>query len=751
MGNNIENVHSELSRDLNLFHVVMMGLGMMIGAGVFLGIGSCIEIVGPGGLLLTFAINGMIALFTAMSYAELSSAIPRAGGAYNFARISYGRRVSFVAGWMEWFASSVAGSMYAATFALYTMKFILVTCFGLNLPPLATDIINRGVAVMAALLFIYINYRGTSETGKIGALVTLGQTTFMLLIGIGGLFVVLFHPERMANFADFMPKGWLKLPVAMGAIYVAFEGYEVIAQAGDEVKNPKINLPKAMLYSVLVVTFTYVLVAFSSIIAVNANAPDLNGQPAWAWIGSYGAEGFQAAVGRMMPFANLLLTLAVIFSSTSALNATIYSGTRASYALGRDGMLPKFFESISKRNTPFGALIVTGGIVITMAALLPVMKVAASASLLFLILFFMVNLCVIKVRRTMSDELTYGYLMPLFPFIPIFAIICQVILVMFMHEFSMMAVALGAAIVIMGFLMFQFYGKAHAKSTPDEILVFEEETEHEVSEGNKVMMAVANPANALAMVKNTYRLCERQDASVELIHMVPVPEAVTLSDSEPYKLEGKEGIIETILYLSGRFKVNTTLRYCRNIARGIVSAVREKRIDMLVMGWHGGRSKTSHFALGSTIDPIIERAACDVVIMKNCDSRPCKKILIPVAGGPNSSLALRVADMVADKDVELTVFSVVTRRMNFDPSAIISKELDNIKTPTEQITHKSVVSENVEEAILKEAENYDMMVIGATRSSHIFQASLPESIASKCDKPIIMVSARRRKIFGKRR
>ena len=233
--------------------------------------------------------------------------------------------------------------------------------------------------------------------------------------------------------------------------------------------------------------------------------------------------------------------------------------------------------------------------------------------------------------------------------------------------------------------------------------------------------------------------------------MVPVPEAVTLSDSEPYKLEGKEGIIETILYLSGRFKVNTTLRYCRNIARGIVSAVREKRIDMLVMGWHGGRSKTSHFALGSTIDPIIERAACDVVIMKNCDSRPCKKILIPVAGGPNSSLALRVADMVADKDVELTVFSVVTRRMNFDPSAIISKELDNIKTPTEQITHKSVVSENVEEAILKEAENYDMMVIGATRSSHIFQASLPESIASKCDKPIIMVSARRRKIFGKRR
>ncbi len=105
-------VTAELSRDLSLFHLTMMGLGMMIGAGVFLGIGNAIRIAGPGGVLLTFALNTLLALFTAMSYAELSSAIPRAGGAYNFARIGFGGGTSFLAGWMEWFASSVAGSMY---------------------------------------------------------------------------------------------------------------------------------------------------------------------------------------------------------------------------------------------------------------------------------------------------------------------------------------------------------------------------------------------------------------------------------------------------------------------------------------------------------------------------------------------------------------------------------------------------------------------------------------------------------------
>ena len=117
-------VSEELSRDLSLFHITMMGLGMMIGAGVFIGIGISVGEAGPGGVVLTFCLNGLIALFTAMSFAELSSAIPRAGGAYNFARIAFGRGPSFLAGWMEWFASSVAGSLYAVVFAGYTVKYV---------------------------------------------------------------------------------------------------------------------------------------------------------------------------------------------------------------------------------------------------------------------------------------------------------------------------------------------------------------------------------------------------------------------------------------------------------------------------------------------------------------------------------------------------------------------------------------------------------------------------------------------------
>ncbi len=441
----------ELSRELSLFHITMMGLGMMIGAGVFLGMGISIAEAGPGGVVLTFALNGLLAMFTAMSFAELSSAIPRAGGAYNFARIGFGRGTSFLAGWMEWFASSVAGSMYALTFAIYTVHFInaLGWLNGLynmaGLPPGSVQAqslemtIVKVVAVITVITFIYINFRGASETGKIGAIITMGQTVFVVTIGIVGIIAVIKDPSRLANFTPFMPKGWSQLLVTMGFTYVAFEGYEVIAQAGDEAIDPRRNLPKAMIYSVCIVTIIYILVAFATVVSVKTGTQGVEG-PAWQWIGSFHEKGFGEAVSRLMPFGHFILTLAVIFSSTSALNATIYSATRASYALGRDSMLPKFFALIHKtKNTPYGALIATSVIVLVVTTLLPTKDVASSASIMFLFLFFLVNLCVIKIRRSMADELTYGFLMPLFPLFPILAIICQVVLAVWLVHMSLIA------------------------------------------------------------------------------------------------------------------------------------------------------------------------------------------------------------------------------------------------------------------------------------------------------------------------
>ncbi len=741
-------VSSELSRDLNLFHVTMMGLGMMIGAGVFIGIGISTGRVGPGGVIMTFALSGLLALFTAMSFAELSSAIPRAGGAYNFARIAFGRGPSFLAGWMEWFASSVAGSLYAVVFAGYTVKYVTNGLLGMDLADEDLMVVVRIVAVAVASLFIYINYRGASETGKIGAIITVGQMLFVVAIAVIGIVIAIVEPSRMANFTPFMPNGWGELLVTMGFIYVAFEGFEVIAQAGDETIDPKRNIPKAMLYSVLIVTITYVAVSFATMVSIKSGAEGV-GDEVWRWIGTRGPQadgehGFGEAINRMIPFGGLLVTLAVVFASTSAMNATVYSATRASYALGRDRMLPAAFAKISpKRKTPYVALAFTGVIVLVVAGLLPTKDVASCASIMFLFLFLMVNLCVIKIRRNMGDELTYGFVMPLFPLFPILAIIFQVLLAANILHMSLMAWIIAPIWVLAGIVLYFAYSRSRAITTADEILVIEE-GETPAGDGCRIMVSVANPDGALQLVQNTYRICSARNARVELLHMVPVPDQVPLADAGPYMLEGKEGIQETMLYLAPQFPISTHLRYCRNVARGIVSAVREKKINMLIMGWHG-RSRSGLFHLGSTVDPIIERAPCDVVILKDCGgNRVFKRVLVPVAGGPNSALALEIASTLADGQEGRIVAFTVDRGMGFDLDAFLEKNRSRLRLPRERIETKIVSRADIRQAILDESQEYDLVVLGSTAEARLRlmrHDPVPEAVAKACKKPLVMVRA----------
>ena len=736
----------------------MMGLGMMIGAGVFLGMGISIGEAGPGGVILTFALNGLLAMLTAMSFAELSSAIPRAGGAYNFARIGFGRGTSFLAGWMEWFASSVAGSMYALTFAIYTVRFAgelhwlnglyhLAGCTPGSVEAESIDgMIVKVVAVVTAITFIYINFRGASETGKIGAIITMGQTLFVVTIGVVGVMTVIKDPSRLENFKPFMPEGWSKLLITMGFTYVAFEGYEVIAQAGDEAIDPRRNLPKAMIYSVCIVTTIYILVAFATVVSVKG----VDG-PVWQWIGSFGEEGFGEAVACLMPYKNIgnfVLTLAVIFSSTSALNATIYSATRASYALGRDSMLPKFFALIHKtKNTPYGALIATSIIVLIVTTMLPTKHVASSASIMFLFLFFMVNLCVIKIRLSMADELTYGFLMPLFPLFPILAIICQVVLAVWLVHMSLIAWIVAPIWILTGLAIYWGYARSRATITEDEILVIEEQKHHQEPLDGKypIMVAVANPDNASQLIQSTYRLCGAKDAQLELIHMVQVPDQVSLHDAEKYTHTGKEGLMEVMLSLALHFPISTTIRYCRNVARGIVSAIREKRTKMLVLGWHGVKHHTI-FNLGSKIDPIIEQAPCNVVVLKDCGgNKVFKSALVPIAGGPNGALALEIASILTAPDEgTVTAFSVDTGLGPVDFHQFIDDNSKKFDIPRDNLKTKTVKAKSAVKAILAEAKNHDLVVLGTTHKSLLVQMgrmSLPEKIAYRSPKPVVMVKS----------
>jgi len=260
------------------------------------------------------------------------------------------------------------------------------------------------------------------------------------------------------------------------------------------------------------------------------------------------------------------------------------------------------------------------------------------------------------------------------------------------------------------------------------------------------MVAVGNPDNALELVQNTYKLCGAKDARVDLLHMVAVPDQVPLSDAARYMHEGRESIMETMLYLGPLFPISSHLRYCRSVSRGILSGVREKRVNMLIMGWHG-RPRARAFNLGSTVDPIIERAPCNVVVLKGCGGNQVfKRVLVPLAGGLNGLFALEIAEILADpEDGEVTAVTVETgrRRKSFDISAFVETNIQTGKI-TGPIRTKTIASADIVASILAEAADYDLVVMGCTREplvSQLVRTPIPETIAQRCDKPLVMVKA----------
>ena len=226
-----------LVRSLNLLDIVMVGIAAMIGGAIFVLTGPAIGLAGSA-VLLAFIINAIITLFTAMGYAELGSAIPEAGGGYLWVREGLPRPNAFFSGWLAWLAHIIAGSLYAVGFGSFLASFLQSTDI-LTMDSLFGFIpIDKLFAVMAVALFAFINIRGTSETGKIGTVVTMFQLLAIVSIIVAGLWSMANSPNWTANFSDFMPNGLGGLAAAMGLTFIAFEGYEVIVQSGEEVKKP---------------------------------------------------------------------------------------------------------------------------------------------------------------------------------------------------------------------------------------------------------------------------------------------------------------------------------------------------------------------------------------------------------------------------------------------------------------------------------------------------------------------------------
>ncbi|MFN2135548.1 MAG: amino acid permease, partial [Candidatus Promineifilaceae bacterium] len=635
--------NTELSRDLSLFDVTMIGVGAMIGAGIFVLTGIAAGAAGPA-LILAFSLNGIITVFTAMAYAELGSAIPEAGGGYLWVREALPGPNAFQAGWMSWFAHAVAGSLYALGFGSY----ITLVLNELGVPFIGPEggIAGKVFAVIIILIFLGINFRGVSETGMAGNIVTVLKILILGFFIVSGLWAIYRNPEFLNKFTDFAPNGLGGIFTAMGLTFIAFEGYEIIVQAGEEVKRPRTNIPKAVFLSLAIVIPIYMLVAFVSIGAVTPDTPI----ETYQWLAEHAELGVAEAARQFMPLGTVLLLIGGILSTMSALNATTFSSTRVSFAMGRDRNLPKAFAEINPwTRTPYKALMFSGALILFMAIAIPIEDVAAAADVMFLLLFLQVNLAVIIIRRKYGDRLRYGYLMPFFPVIPIVVICIKFMLAIFMFRYSPTAWYFTILWLAIGFGIYYLYARPRKREEERTPIIMEERLAVEgVDDGYTVLVPIANPASLPVLIQPALNAARRQNGSVILLNVITVPDQLPLSAGRRYLKESRALTAQgaQIVEADG-VRVQTLVRIAHNAADAIIQTTEEHNIDLLIMGWRGDSHSTSSY-IGSNIDRIVREVNCESLIVQSSRTPPFEKVLVPIADPMQIQTALDAAGYFCD-------------------------------------------------------------------------------------------------------
>lgn len=694
----------------------MMGVGGMIGAGIFALSGIAAGVAGPA-VVLVFVFNGVVTFLTALAYAELGAAFPRAGGGYVWVKEGLGGTNGFLAGWMSWFGYVVAGALYAIAFG----GFALDGWMGAGLPTggLSADVLKTVFTVAVIVVFTALNYVGSEETGTMGAAITVVKIAILVLFIAFGVVAMAGNGDWEPRFFDdFMPNGVSGILMGMGLTFIAFEGYEIIAQSGEEIIKPARNVPRGIFLSVAIALVIYVAVG---LIAVGATTPP-PGMAVYQYLGRERELAIVSVARQIFPWGigGPVLLISGLAATISALNVTVFSAARVSFAMGRENNLPPAFARIHPaRQTPFVAVLASGGLMVAAALFLPIETAATAGGMMFLLMFIQVNLAVIALRRTRPD-VTRGFSTPFFPLPALIAVVANAALVLYAISFNPVAVWTAFAWIGAGLLAyFMYFEHKEALETPRAIV-------HEEAVGEldyTVLVAVHDEREAAILGWFATALAKARGGGLLATEMLEVPRPLSLDDGRALIASGR-GYLETIRRAAAARKVAThsLIMIARRVAHALEGITAERQVDFLVLGWSGESKRGRDF--GRTIDPLLADPPADMAIVRPADrtKSAIKTILVAVDGGANSRLAVELATdigrhVAGRAHAAITLLCVTDSKTAADEgeTALFAPLLEGIDYAKLETTAQAATSQA--NAIIEAAEEFDLVVIGAGETS----------------------------------
>lgn len=436
-----------LSKSLGAFDLAMLGVGCIIGTGIFVITGvAAAEHAGPA-LVLSFIIAGIACVFAALCYSEFASTVPAAGSAYTYSYAAFGELLAWILGWDLILEYGIAASAVASGWSGYFQS--LLHGFGLHVPHALSSAFDPAngtyfdlPAAAIILLIGFLLTRGVKETARFNTLMVIIKIAVVLLFIVIGVWYV-----KPSNWSPFMPFGFQGVASGASAIFFAYIGFDSVSTAAEEVRNPQRDMPIGIISSLAICTLLYVVV--SLVLTGIVPYTNLNVKNPVAFALEYIGQDWAAG----------LLSLGAIAGITTVLLVLLFGQSRLFYAMSRDGLLPGILSRMNaKSHTPAVNTWMICAVVTVVAGFIPLGRLASLTSIGTLFAFSVVSLGVWVMRHT-QPELRRGFRVPCAPLISSLSVLSCGYLMLQLELFTWMAFGVW---LLIGLSIYFLYGYRHS-------------------------------------------------------------------------------------------------------------------------------------------------------------------------------------------------------------------------------------------------------------------------------------------------
>ncbi|MFW5929183.1 MAG: amino acid permease [Halobacteriota archaeon] len=748
----------ELAKDLGLVSAMTIGIGTMIGAGIFVLPGVAANAAGPI-VVVSFVVGGLIAMVNALSVSELGTAMPRAGGGYYYINRSLGPLFGSIAGMGDWMGLAFASAFYCIGFGQYLAVFVGLPEVGFLSP------IQMG-ALVAGAVFVAVNYIGAKETGGVQTVIVFVLLSILTAFAVAGFFS--FDYSTLAGEGGLAPYGAGAILPATALVFVSFLGYAKIATVAEELKNPGRNLPIAIIGSVAIVTVVYTLLVTTMLGVIPW--PELSQDAPVAQAAEVAFPASLGPFGGVAAASAAVMTLGALLATASSANASILASARINFAMGRDRIVSDWLNEIHPNYaTPYRSILVTGGLIVVFIGVLgrDIEVLAKAASVLHLIVYALMNVALIVFREADVPEYQPEFKVPFYPFTPVVGAVLSLGLVAFMDGLE---IALSAVFVVAAVAWYFVYARRNAtrqgvlsshirrreSELPDQVVEAADAVAPTGTEGPTIMVALANPRTESALITIGGALASHENGRLLATHVVTVPDQTSLATAAENR-EGLDAASEELLAAatadaeSFDVPIETRTILSHRGVEEVFDAARTHDADAVVMGYGGAQ-----FAGGRAEKPLDELThdlPCDFLVLDG-QELDLNDVLVPTAGGPSSALSAEVALALRETlGVDVSLLHVV------DPGEEDAGHeflVDWAGRHGLADAELRVETGDVEKQVVGIGSDYSLVVVGATERgllSRVIRGSLAFEAIERLDTPVLLAErptkrSLRERLFG---